>query len=230
MKLGTANIQNFPDMPARQVALDASVIAASCTLAGLQEIQPREDTPVVERALDDGWWMVGRHREVPVIGREDRWQLLDHWVVPFDRPELPRPQNRHAGVVSVVVRSATKRHLPPFALVNTHLVAGGYNGDKDPRIQQRWDVEWGLYRDEALRLYRMGLSVFTVGDLNHPRPPQVGRVVPFQWLSPSGTPDHLGMVVNDASVTLGAGWSHERIPLHSDHALHRITGPLRLAD
>lgn len=234
MKLGTANIQNFPDHPPRQVAQDASTVAASCTLAGLQEIQPHEDTPVVLGALGDDWWMVGRHLEVPVIGRADRWELLDHYVVPYDRPKLPRPQNPHGGVVSAIVRSVKRPKLPPFAIVNTHLVSGGHNGPRVPIVAERWKVEWGVYRDEALRLYREGMTVYLVGDLNDPRPPSIRRsgspqVGPaFVWLSPQRSPDHVGQLIQNDSVQLLHS-SHERVPLNSDHDLHVVSGALARA-
>lgn len=226
MKIGTANIRNFPDMTPRQVAQDASTVAASCTLAGLQEIQPHEDTRVIENALGDDWWMVARGREVPVIGRNDRWRLLDHWVIPFHRPDLPRPQNVHGGVVSVVVRSVRKPQLPPFALVNTHLVSGAHNGPKLAALQPRYSVEWGMFRDEVLRLFRMGYTVFCVGDLNNPRPP---RLTPrFAWLTPDGAPDHIGQLVHQHSVRL-ARPRHRRWSLNSDHALHVVSGPAKKA-
>jgi hypothetical protein len=227
VKLGTANIQNFPDHPAREVAQDASTVAASCSLAGLQEIQPHEDTPVVRGALGPDWWMVGGHREVPIIGRADRWELLDHYVVAFDRPHLPRPQNPHGGIVTAIVRSVKRPKLPAFAVVNTHLVAGGHNGPKNPLVAQRWEVEFKLLRAQVSGLHGSGFSVFVVGDLNDPRPPRLGPT--FQWLSPQHSPDHLGQLVHSGGVQL-VDPTHERVPLNSDHDCHVISGPLRHAD
>lgn len=231
MKLGTANIRNFPDMTHRQVAQDVGVVASSCTLAGLQEIQPGEDTLTVERTIGDGWWMVGRRLEVPVIGRKDRWKTLHHHVQSFDRPAgLPRPQNPHGGIVSVVVRSTRKPKLPPFAVVNVHLISGGMNGPKLPELAARWRVEWGMFMAECVRLWRNGLTVYPLGDLNNPHPPAPvpHSTTQLEWLNPDGAPDHIGQLVNHASVMLD-GCVSESIPLHSDHNLHVVSGPLTKA-
>lgn len=229
MKLGTANIQNFPDQPRPDVREDARTVRAKVTLGGLQEIQPREDTPVIQAALGHGWWMVGPARETPIVGKHSRWKLLDFHQTAFHRPPLPRPQNRFGAVTSAVVRSVRKPHLPAFAVVNVHLVSGGYNGPKLDVIQDRWRVEWGIYRDEVARLHRQGLTVFTTGDLNNPRPPDMHGPGRFVWLSPKGGPDHIGCMPHERSVQLSKA-RHDRFPLNSDHDLHRISGPLRHAD
>lgn len=227
--LGSANIQNFPDHPPRQVAQDASTVALHCTLAGLQEIQPHEDTSVIRDAMD-GWWIAGAGHETPIVGKASRWELLEHNVLPFHRPKLPRPENPHGAVTSVIVKSVERRHLPRFAVVNVHLVSGGYNGPKLPQVADRWRVEWGMYQDECVRLWKQGLTVFAVGDLNNPRPPQLRPHEHFTWLSPSGgTPDHLGQLTHQDSVVIVTP-VHQRVPLNSDHDLHVITGPLRHAD
>lgn len=228
MRIGTANIQNFPDHLPRQVAQDASVVAACCTLAGLQEIQPREDTPVIRGVLGPGWWMVGATHETPIVGRHGRWKLLDHNVIPFHRPaDLPRPQNGHGAVTSCVVRSVKRRHLPAFAVVNVHLISGGFNGPRLPVLQERWKVEWGMFQDEVSRHYRDGLTVFTLGDLNNPRPPQLRPHGAFSWMSPASSPDHLGQLVQDVRLEHPR---HTRVPLNSDHDLHTIQGPLTVLD
>lgn len=229
MRLGTANIQNFPDMSPAAVAADALTVAANTNLCGLQEIQPTEDTPVVMGSLGPHWQVWGKHRECPIAWNTRRWNLQWGNVVPFDRPKLPRPQNRHAGVVSVVLESVDRPHLPPFAVVNTHLVAGGMNGPHLPTIAARWKVEWGMFQDEALRLWRQGLTVFAVGDLNHPRPNKLRPHDSFRWLSPMGTPDHIGVLENLDSVRLAAP-HHERKPLNSDHGLHVVSGRMERLD
>jgi hypothetical protein len=230
VKLGTANIQNFPDHSPSAVRADVATVAAHVTLAGLQEIQPGEDTPLVRKELGPDWWVSGGKCETPIIGRSDRWELIDHHQIPFDRPAgLPRPQNAHGAVTSVIVRSATKARLPAFAVVNVHLISGGHNGPRLPVLAARWAVEWGMYKDECLRLYRLGLSVYAVGDLNDHDPPRFGWRLPFRWLSPTGGPDHIGELVHERSVELASS-KHDAIQLHSDHDLHLISGPLRHAD
>ena len=228
MILATANVRNFPDMPQRLVRQDASTIAASCTLAGLQEIEPGEDTPVVREALGPDWWLVGAHVETPIIGDRDKWQVLAEHVSPFHRPDLPRPASVHGAVTSVVVQSVPRPHLPPFAVVNVHLVSNGYNGDRLPVIQDRWRIEWGIFQDECVRLHRRGLTVFTTGDLNNARPPQLRPRREFTWLTPWRIADHIGQLTHPDSVVL-TGPVHERVPLNSDHPLVRVQGTLRPA-
>lgn len=230
MKLGTANIRNFPDMRPELVAADTLTIMANTSLCGLQEIQPHEDTPVVLAQLGQRWGLVGGAYETPIIYNAHRWELLDHHAIPFHRPRLPRPESVHGAVVSGVFRSVQRRKLPPFAVVNVHLVAGGYNAERLPVVADRWRVEWGMYQDEALRLWRHGLSVFAVGDLNHPKPPKLRPHGSFTWLSPSlGGADHLGVLENGESVSMRSPMNF-RVPLNSDHDLRVISGPVRHAD
>lgn len=230
MRIGTANIQNFPDHPPRQVAQDAATVAGNTTLCGLQEIQPREDTRVVRDVLGSDWWLVGKLYETPIIGRTDYWRVLDTNVVPFSRPRLPHPESVHGAVVSVVVRSRRRKHLPPFAVVNTHLVSGGYNGPRIPAVAQRWDVEWGMLRDECLRLYKDGLTVYVTGDLNNAHAPRIGsKALTFRWFTPDGAIDHVGELQHPESVRL-TDPHHDHVPLNSDHDLHVVSGTLRHSD
>lgn len=228
MKLGTANIQNLPDMPARKVAQDAATIAQHVTLCGLQEIQPGEDPEVIMTSLPGSWWMVGGQHETPIIGDGRRWEVLDHHLIPFHRPKLPRPASSWGAVTSVVLRFRRHPKRPRFAVVNTHLPANGYNGARLERIQDRWRVEWSILTQEVLRLHNRGLTVYVTGDLNNPRPPQLRPVSRSKWLTPSGPPDHIGQVVRSTSVAM-VHPETRRVPLNSDHDLIVIRGPLRKA-
>lgn len=227
MRIGTANVRNFPDMTQLQVAQDTATIMEHVTVAGLQEIQPHEDTPVVLEQLGDSFGMAGRAYETPIVFRHSKLKLLDHNTLPFHRPKLPRPESVHGAVTSAVFLQLERRHR--FAVVNVHLVANGYNGDRLDVIADRWRVEWGMYRDECIRLWRMGLTVYAVGDLNNPRPPKLRPHYSFRWLSPEGSADHIGELANLQSVYLGR-FNHERVNLNSDHDLQVVTGPLRVAD
>lgn len=233
--LGTANIRNYPDMSPEEVAADTRAVMEHTSVAGLQEIQPGEDTEVVREQLEPHWRMVGQHTEVPIVWDSRKWQLREHAMVAFHRPRLPRPQNRFGAVTSAVFRSVERPHLPPFAVLNTHLVSGGFNGPRVLVIQDRWHTEWQRYQDEAARLWHQGLTVFAVGDLNNPTPPKLRPHQHFTWLTPQKGPDHAGQLQHDASVTIGATYSphgpvaqlhHHHVPLNSDHDLLTVTGTL----
>lgn len=228
MKLGTANIRNFPDMTPAQVAEDAVRVAVHTTICGLQEIRPDEDTDVVQAALGPHWAMVGTQLETPIAYRRHVWHLLEVETQKFHRPDLPRPQSRFGGITSAVFASVKRRHLPPFAVVNSHLVSGGMNGPRLPVIADRWLVEWGLYVDTIQALHRRGFTVLTTGDLNNSRPPAVPPLRHWEWLNPDAKgPDHLGQL--EAPATIGRAvlrspaW--QTYVMNSDHPLHVVTGP-----
>lgn len=228
--IGSANIQNFPDMSPAAVAADVATVKANVTLAGLQEIQPGEDTDVIRHELGDHWGLAGADHETPIVWDDRRWEQLDHRVLPFHRPKgLPRPQNTHGAVTSAVFRARKRRHLPPFAVVNVHLVSGGYNGPKLDLLRSRWRVEWGMFRDECHRLWLTGLTVYAVGDLNNPRPPELRPWEHFAWLTPAGRPDHIGQLTHIESVAMPDDPRAQSVPLNSDHSLQVVSGPLRPA-
>lgn len=229
MKLGTANVKNFPDMDPGKVAADTRTIMEHTSVAGLQEIQPGEDTPVVRQQLAPHWRIVGDNYETPIVWDSREWRLQASHSVAFHRPRLPRPQNPHGAVTSATFSSVERPHLRPFAVLNAHLVAGGYNGPRILTIQDRWRTEWGIYQDMALHLWHQGLTVFAVGDLNNAHPPKLRPHGAFAWLSPMKGPDHLGQLEHESSVVMGMP-EHQAVPLNSDHALHTLSGPLRRAD
>lgn len=227
MRIGTANIQNFnPDLTPRQVRKDARTIAGKVTIAGLQEIQPDEDeTPVrigLEAGNGHGWSDVGLGEfECPIVFREDLWALAGITHVPFHRPKLPRPETRHAGVVSAAFRSRSRPNLPAFAVVNTHLVAGGMNEPHNAEIADQWRHEWKVYTDVIRWHHERRRTVFALGDLNTPKPPD--QLI--RWYTPQGHPDHIGVLEHEDSVRL-VDATTDAFPLESDHPLRRLSGRL----
>lgn len=227
MKLGTANIRNFPDMAPSKVAADTETIVANVSLCGLQEIQVGEDTPVVRAALPDHWQLVGGHFTSPIILNTRKWKVLDSSSTHTKRPRLSRVENAFLDITTVVVQSVKRKHLPEFAVANTHLVSGGYNGRHLEDVKAQWDREWRLFGAEVRRLWDRDLTVYVVGDLNHPRPPKLEPHARFTWLSPDGPADHLGELEHPLSVQLVDG-VHHTIPLHSDHDLRIVSARLNI--
>jgi endonuclease/exonuclease/phosphatase family metal-dependent hydrolase len=213
-------------MPPAKVAADVLTVQASTSLCGLQEIQVGEDTAVVRSHLRKHWELYGGHTTSPIILNSARWRVLEHAATRTPRPRLPRPENPFLDITSVVVESVKRPHLPPFAVVNTHLVSGGFNAQHLEAVKAQWIVEWGMFAGECHKLWRDGYTVLVLGDLNHPRPPEVRPRDHFAWLTPQGPPDHIGMLEQDGSVLL-MGSVHQALPLNSDHRLHVVSGTLQ---
>lgn len=227
MKLGTANLRNFPDMTPHQVAQDARTVASSTSVCGLQEIQVGEDTPVVREALPDHWDLIGGKGTSPIVWNTRKWKVTDHRARRHRRPHLSRVENPFLDVTTVLLSSVKRPHLPPFAVVNTHLVSGGYNAQHLPDVKAQWDKEWILVSREVYSLWDKELTVYLVGDLNNPHPPRLTPGRHFTWLSPQGPgPDHLGELEHPLSVQL-TGYTHQALQLNSDHQLHVVSGSLR---
>lgn len=221
MRIGTANIRNFPDMAPAAVKADARTVARHTTLCGLQEIQPGEDTAVVRAGLGPGWWLAGEGHETPIVGRGDLWTLEDHNVIPLERPAgLPRPQNRFSAVTSVVVKPVKRPHLPTFAVVNTHLISGAFNGPRLPVLVPQWEREGDAYIAEAHRLHSCGLTVFLTGDLNAHAPHGMSCVLWWAF----GI-DYIGIMGHRRGVTIGKA-SDTTFRLNSDHDLAVVSGAL----
>lgn len=220
MRIGTANIRNFPDMSSHAVAADIHTVVDHTSICGLQEIQPGEDTPVVRYAIPGHWAMFGGSHETPIVYNADKWHLMDSHQVTWERPRLPRPENPTPAITSCVFHSRRRKSLPRFAVVNTHLVAGGFNAQRLPAVREQWTVEWHMVMAEVHRLHHHNLTVYVLGDFNR------GIMPGDSWLTPEGPPDHIGEVQADGSVFLESP-SHEAHALNSDHNLHVVTGALR---
>lgn len=227
MKLGTANIRNFPDMTPAHVAQDARTVQENTSVCGLQEITPGEDSDVIRGVLRPHWRLYGAETTCPILVNTARWQVVDTAVQRHRRPDVGRPENPHHDVVSVRLASVKRPHLPPFAVVNTHLASGGYNAQHLPRVRALWDHEWDVTAEEVGRRRAEGLTVYLVGDLNNVRPPNLEPHRRWHWLSPQLSLDHVGEMVNPTSVQL-VDHAHATHKLNSDHKLHVVTGRLTL--
>lgn len=212
-------------MTPAQVAADASRVASLTSLCGLQEIQPDEDTDVVVEALGTGWGMVGWELEVPIVYKHARWRLRSRQVIKFRRPPgLPGHHSVNGGIVAAVFGRTARPHLPSFAVVNTHLI----NAGEDQATQARWTTEWTTYLDVVRSYARHGLTVFTTGDLNVIRPPEVPGH--WRWLNDKARNlDHIGTMTTAARPRwqMAEHVTQDKYDLNSDHKLHVITGPLR---
>jgi hypothetical protein len=184
MRLGTANIKNFPDMVKAKVVADGKTMASLTDMWGQQENNPDEDDPAIMQALGTEWAIAHGSTDVPVYYKHERFRVTGMRTIqmPF-KPELPltpRPRLLTGTTFALTEREG----VPPWVVINCHLIAGAYNGDNAPadtkRRKRQWDIEWGCVRSFVEDYKRKGLTVFLLGDFNHPRPPK--PTANWQWL------------------------------------------------
>lgn len=184
MRLGTANIKNYPDMPPKKVAADAKTMSLLTDIWGQQENDPGEDNPVIMRTLGDTWAVAHPGTNVPVYFKKELYQVAGARVqlMPFT-PRLPlTPVPRLMTGTTFVIRA--RPNIAPFVVINVHFIAGAYNGENTPndtrRRRRQWDLEWTYLQRFVGDYRRKGLTVFVEGDFNHPRPPK--PTANWQWL------------------------------------------------
>jgi len=215
MIIGTANIKNYPDMPKKKVVADAKEVSAICDIWGMQENNPEEDDDAISVALGDEWMKVHGSTDIPIWYRKDKFRLVGARVhlMPFEPvlPLTPRPRNLVAATFKL-----RGRDVPPFVIMNSHFIAGAYNGDNSKadtaRRVSQWDIEWSHLRKFIEQYRRKGYTVFVEGDFNHPRPPK--PTPNFAWLVGTRL-DRIGVTTTgDVEVE---EMSDGVIELNSDH-------------
>jgi len=180
MRLGTANIKNYPDMPKNKVVLDGKTMSRLTDLWCHQENDPDEDYPAIMKGLDDDWAGVHGDTNVPIYYKQSVFNLIGKRkvIVPLE-PDLPLVAKPR--VISAAGFKLDKRpDLPPFIVMNCHFIAGGYNGPTEVKRASQWNVEFQHLQNFVRDYKHKGRSVFVLGDFNHPRPPKPVRN--FQWL------------------------------------------------
>jgi hypothetical protein len=212
MKIGTANIKNYPDMPKKKVQADGKEISSLTDIWGMQENNPTEDLPAIMEVLGPEWETMHEGTNVPIYYRKDKLKVIstDKTSAPFE-PVLaltPRPR----WITGAVFELKERAGVPNFAIVNCHLIAGGMNGPKlAPRARQ-WGVEFTTLGEFITSFRKKGLTTFVLGDFNSPRPPKpVGN---FTWLVGNRL-DRIG-VTNTGSVEVDET-NDGVVDLNSDH-------------
>jgi hypothetical protein len=212
MRLGCANIKNFPDMTPAQVGDDGKTMGLLCDIWGHQENNPGEDDPVVAKALGKDWAGVHMNTDLPVWFKKETYKVVGARVqgMPFDPrlPLTPVPRLMTGTTFRIIGRDG----VPPFVIVNLHFIAGGMNGPEEkPRIRQ-WNIEMTYLKAFVADYKRKGFTVFVLGDFNHPRPPK--PTTNFVWL--------VGNRLDRIGVTLTGSVAVDEISdgvvdLNSDH-------------
>jgi hypothetical protein len=214
MKLATANICNYPDMPKADVIADGKEMCEKTQVWGMQENNPAEDFPAIINNVPDKWNAKhGNETNLPIFWDGSLYGVhaSDRVKAPFD-PVLPKCA-RPRWQTAVKMYKKERADLPDFIVMNVHFIAGGYNGDKEPDRKRQWDIEWDVLVEWFKVYKKQGFTVFLLGDLNHPNPPK--PVDDFKWICGDGI-DRIGV------TTVGSvRWTKEDqgvIELNSDHA------------
>jgi hypothetical protein len=216
MRLGTANIKNFPDMPTGKVQADGRKMGSLTTIWGGQEITPNEDSGPIMEALGENWGILFSGNETPIFYRKDKWNVGNLFDISLgDRGGIPLSA-RNSAITSAVFRSEARPGLSPFAVVNCHLMRNFATSSAKERAQ--WKIEYGHLKEVVAHHYKNGRTVFVVGDTNN-------RLTPFpanggRWLAGNGRLDKIGILRHPQSVRItrtNGNPNGEIHTLNSDH-------------
>lgn len=213
MILGTANIQNYPDMTKDQVKDDARQVARNTEISGLQEVSPEDASPVLTAMndIDKHWEMLHMRFETPIVFRSDLWNPFEQMAIgPFKR-DYPLTI-RNSAVTGCAFQSLERSSIK-IAVVNCHLLTTPV-GSQPKRIDD-YRSEFAAVEELVAHYVEMGLTVFVAGDYND-------RSADFpsahgQWLVGKTRIDKIGVRQNHVKVS--DNWRSMVIPLHSDHDL-----------
>lgn len=236
MKLGTANIKNYPDMTEKQVRADAKEIASYVTIWGGQEITPKEDSLPILQAMNEAgakyghfWNIIGGKSETPLFYRSDLWKpsLKRVKYLPNRMDFKLTPKN--SAITSALFTSIKQPGVPPFAVVNCHLITDGRHGEggMEKRLIQ-WDIEYDMWAEGVKYYVDKGVKfVFPMGDTNN-----ADTAFPSprgQWIIGATAIDKIG--VRRKRTSTGTANAHvnnsARVEINSDHDLLFVDMDLR---
>jgi hypothetical protein len=212
MRLGSANIQNFPDMSPADVVADGKTMAGLTDIWTMQENEHGEDSVAIMRALGSAWGIAHEDTALPIFYRTSVMELIGtRRVISSFEPELPLT-SRPRIITAAGFKIRRRPELKAFVVVNGHLIPGAYNGSQEDRRRTQWNIEFQDLRSFVADYKRKGRTVFVNADFNHPRPPK--PVANFTWL--------VGEMLDRIGVTTTGGVAVDEIAdgvveLHSDH-------------
>lgn len=229
MKLGSANIKNYPDMSKDKVAADARKIAGLVTIWGGQEIQPGEDTPVILDAMGHNWAALFQQTETPIFYRTDLWDASDLQSRHLERGSIPLV-TKDSAVNGAQFKSKKYRHKP-FAVVNWHGIPGAFHRHvgKGGLIKERqpvWRSEFATRQHVCSYYQQKGTSPFFIGDDNHDNCPMV--LAGGKWICAYRI-DRIGFkhVPGGATFSVWGNPLGNHVTLNSDHPLLFVSGKIR---
>ena len=86
------------------------------------------------------------------------------------------PTRVHGGIEGVTpprwINEVTVRHETHtalrFTVINTHYIAGAYNGGQNPNLRDEWDLLKSVHKERVLAHHRQGRLVIWTADTNNP--------------------------------------------------------------
>ncbi|GAA5149427.1 hypothetical protein GCM10023340_24690 [Nocardioides marinquilinus] len=171
LALTTANVRGAPshEMAQPRVQADLDLAARRGGALLLQEIWPVRYKRAVRRTFADRHVGLVRRSSNPVVV-DRRWRVLERGRVTTTRtvPGTTPPRS----LTWLVLAGDTASGPVRFVLMNTHFVAGAWNGRRDadvPLRQRLWDRHYRLMRRYVTDFNARGLTVVGGGDFNRRR-------------------------------------------------------------
>ena len=143
------------------------------SLVGFQEIGEGDKSPALERKLVAKYFDTGFQRAFLSPSGHPSYRVPVVVPTPFEITST-NAVRAHAGVKNVspprwisevVVRHRSDPALR-FAVLNTHYIAGAYNGDQHRDRRPYWDAHHDLHVERIKHYHRKGLPVIWTGDVN----------------------------------------------------------------
>ena len=217
MKIGTANIQNLPDMNPHQVASDGRLMGENCHVWGGQEIAPEDgDCAVIMAALPPRWRATHRDTSIPIFWDNQFLELKKRRRIEVAMPEDLALVRKPRLFTAALFKVRTRPNLRPFWVVNVHFIANAYNSagwfEGIERRKAQYDREMAALQRFEKQLSNFDRTVFTLGDFNDPQPEMPHPH--FKWLAGERL-DRVGVTTN-GSVKAEEINDYELI-LNSDH-------------
>jgi hypothetical protein len=193
MKVGTANIQNTPDLAAWKVRADVLTIwrwMRGWVLFGWQEIGEEADDRAIKNVFS--WARGYRHlffkRATPISVRRTVWAVTDHYWNRAHGGMAGISPNR--GYSVALLKHRLRLRGLTLAFICTHMVSKAWS-DPDASHKSwrraRWIEHWAEMTEHIAKLNSQGITAIVVGDLNinldelRPMLPANAKVVAHNW-------------------------------------------------
>ena len=220
VRLGTCNVQNTPDIPARKVKRCGELASREFDLLGTQEMgEFGQDRTDFLAGLGPRWSMP----QIPPIGNQEiiAWisELFNvnhskwHEVIPAGQP-YPNPARGWSEAVIAPI------HGFPFRFVDTHFVNKAWNDvpDTHKALRKRnWEIHYQALA-AFVRTSSRTLPTVVVGDFNRTTVKPFGTN--FRWLATGSSEHNVG--IDKVGIALPKGFGvqnlgHINVSNPSDH-------------